>query len=249
MAEIGGRGLLDIIIPDWLKTDIDPMPLPSYPITIEVVYIYGLVEPDTGKLRYIGKSIRPYERLQNHINDQSKCHRTNWIRGLINRGLKPELVLLESIQGAWPWQESEKWWIREAKRRGWNLVNGTSGGDGLCNPPTDVREKMRRTWIGRKHSELTKQKISKASKGRHHSEEHKQKMRALMTGRKITWDDKLSDAIRKFSNDQVLEIKKRLSAGEKVKNLAVEFKTHRTTISKIKKGTYYDRYRNNKSNS
>lgn len=46
------------------------------------VYIYGLTDPITEEIRYIGKSIRPTERLSNHCNEKSNCHRSNWIQSL-----------------------------------------------------------------------------------------------------------------------------------------------------------------------
>ena len=56
-------------------------------------YIYGLVDPETTEIRYIGKTIRPKERLQNHMNEVSNCHRSNWLQSLKRKGLKAEMVI------------------------------------------------------------------------------------------------------------------------------------------------------------
>lgn len=210
-------------------------------------YIYGLIDPETEEIRYVGKSIRPTQRLQNHMNEVSNCHRSHWLQSLKRRGLKPELMILESVHGEWPWQESERYWIKRLKDAGCRLTNNTSGGDGVSDLPPETREKMRQTWLGRKHRPETLIKLSIASAGRRHSTESKERMRRLMTGRKIEWVDKVAKGLRKFSSEAVSVIRIRLDAGEKVGALAVEYNTHRTTISKIKKGTYFERYR--KSNT
>ena len=203
-----------------------------------ISFIYGLADPETGDIRYIGKSIRPVGRLRDHINDQSLCHRTNWIRSLKSRGLDPELIVLESVQGEWPWQEAERFWIQYAKGHGCNLVNGTSGGDGVSDLPAESRERIRTAWIGRKHKPESLAKMGDASRGRHKSEAMKEAMRQKMKGRKITWIGKISEANRKITSAQAEDIGRRIEGGEKVKDLAAEFRVHRTTISKINMGRY-----------
>jgi DNA invertase Pin-like site-specific DNA recombinase len=64
-----------------------------------------------------------------------------------------------------------------------------------------------------------------------------------MTGRVVSWGDKLSAVLRAFSEHEEVSIRDRLAGGERVTELAREFGVHRTTISKIKKGTYRDKYR------
>lgn len=211
-------------------------------MTPETVYIYFLSEPDTGDIRYIGKTIRPEGRLRNHINDRSKCHRTNWIKSLAHRGLEPVMTIVEEIRGDWPWQESERYWIAYAKSHGCRLVNSTDGGDGVCNLSGESKERMARTWIGRKHKAESIVKIGNASRGRHHTQAHKNHMAWIMTNREITWGDKISVTLRKITAEQQREIQERIKAGETVTSLAAEFGVHRTTISKVKAGTYNDKY-------
>lgn len=206
-------------------------------------HIYALVDPETEQVRYIGKSIRPEQRLQNHMNEVSNCHRSHWLQSLKRRGLMPQMLILETVEGAWPWQESERFWIKRGLQLGWPLTNNTSGGDGVSGLPPEARERMRQTWLGRKHKPETLLKLSATSKGRRKTPEQKEHMRQLMAGRVITWADKLSAAVRKLSDEQVSEIQQKLAAGARVVDLAAEYKVDRTTISKIKKGTYYDRYR------
>lgn len=204
------------------------------------VYIYALTDPITEEIRYIGKSIRPIERLSNHCNEKSNCHRSHWIQSLKAKGLKPGMVILERIVGDYPWQLSEKYWISYGKRNGWNLVNNTDGGDGVCGLSGESKERMSKTWIGRKHRPESIIKIGLASKGRNHSDETKNKMSKAHKGRNITWGKKLSEANRKFSEQDINQIEKQFKNGVKVKDIAIKYGAHRTTISKIKKGVYFE---------
>ena len=234
-----------IIIPDWLKTntqDPEHLPIDTYPPCDSgvVVYIYALADPRTGRVRYIGKSINPSQRLSNHMNDKSNCHRSHWIQELKLLGLRPELILLESFNGPWPWQYVEQWWIKTLRAKGYDLVNNTSGGDGVVGLPPETRAKMRATWLGRKHSESTKKKISEYRKAWRASDTTRAAMSAAHKGREILWIDKIAAKLRKFTAQQVREIEDRLAFGETGIRLAREFGCSRLTITKIKMGRYWD---------
>jgi hypothetical protein len=206
---------------------------------VKPVYIYALGDPDTCAIRYIGKSIRPEQRLQNHMNDVSNCHRSHWLQELKAQGKLPLMVIIECIYGDMPWQPEEKFWIAHGRSMGWPLTNNTDGGDGVHGLPESTRMKMANTWVGRKHSDETRMKLSVLGSMRRHTEITKKRMSAAHAGRKITWTDKVAESLRKFSDDQVSAIRNRLLAGEGTLALAEEFGVHRTTISKIKMGKYY----------
>lgn len=205
----------------------------------ECTYIYALLDPETQEIRYIGKSIRPVERLTNHMNSRERCHRTNWLASLKKKGLRPELVILERIHGEWPWQFSERFWIAYGRKMGWPLTNGTDGGDGVVGISGESLHRMREAWKGRKHKPESLTLIGAASRRRKHSSETKARMSLAHRGRNITWGDTISAALRKLSESDVASIQNRLAAGELGIALAREYGVHRTTISKIKKGTYY----------
>ncbi len=95
--------------------------------------IYGLVDPTTGLIKYVGKCITPLNRrLQNHEyrarsgRDQSR--KGVWIRSLHRRGLRPTILLLEET--AERWQDAERRWISELRRAGLALFNVHQGGNG-----------------------------------------------------------------------------------------------------------------------
>lgn len=212
---------------------------------LKPVFIYLLSDPDTLEPRYVGKSIRPAQRLQNHMNERSNCHRSHWLQSLKRQGKMPILSIIEEIRGEWPWQESERFWISRLRSQGANLVNNTAGGDGVCGLPPETRAKMRLTWLGRKHKPESLLKLSAVRKGKRHSPETREKRSISLKAVPHTeeWNTKVSAAIRKLTAEQVETIKTRLAAGELNVHLSREYGVHRTTLSKITMGRYFDRYR------
>lgn len=172
------------------------------------------------------------------MNERSKCHRSHWLQDLKSRGLVPEIVIFEEIEGEWPWQESERYYIAYARANGWPLVNGTNGGDGVSDLSPESRERIVKTWKGRKHKPETIEKLCIARRLRTTSYATRAKMSATQTGRIITWGPKLSAATRKLTDDQVAEIRIMREHGTKVHVIAAQYGVHRTTISKIKTGQY-----------
>jgi NUMOD3 motif len=212
----------------------------AVPSCLRAVFIYALIDPETNEIRYIGKTTQePSRRLLAHLRETCRCHRTHWINSLKSKGLRPGIIVLEMLHGAWPWQEAERFWIAHGRASGWPLTNNTSGGDGVPNLPPEARERMRLAWLGRKRPPETLAKMRAVQLGRKASLETRAKMSRAHTGRKIAWVGKIAVALRRITPDQAIAIRQRLAAGETVTALAAEFGVHRTTLSKIKAGTYF----------
>jgi len=132
-----------VALPPWLKSGpAEPLAVDSYRWNGKRAFIYGLVDPRTNEIRYIGKTQQsPSTRLRAHMLDRSNCHRVHWLRELAALGLEPDIVLLEAIEGAWPWQESERYWIAKYRNEGARLLNLTDGGEGLAGLPMSQSHK------------------------------------------------------------------------------------------------------------
>jgi hypothetical protein len=124
-------------------------------------FIYGLSDPRTGEIRYVGKADDPKRRLDNHlscalrIKSPSHTYSANWIRLLSRESLKPTMVILEWVPAV-EWEHWEQWWIDFFSGCGCRLVNTCEGGLG----GNGVQHK------GKKRSPETCQRISAARKGR-----------------------------------------------------------------------------------
>lgn len=110
-------------------------------------YIYILTDPISNDVRYVGKSINPDVRVRKHISEaktgKTNNHRINWIKSLLNQNLRPNMEIIDETND--DWVLLEEYWISQFITWGFNLVNGTEGGE---NPPS---------WKGKTHSDEYKE--------------------------------------------------------------------------------------------
>jgi hypothetical protein len=141
--------------------------------------IYGLVDPHTNQIRYIGKAVDLYMRIKNHYKPSrliDKTHKNNWINKLLSEGEYSKIHIIEKCNNQQELNDAEKKWIKYYRDLGCDLTNGTDGGDGGKMSPESI-EKMRLKKIGKKLSETTKQKMSESKKGHIVSNETREKLR------------------------------------------------------------------------
>lgn len=149
--------------------------------------IYMLSDPNTGRVRYVGKTIKGWrQRLSLHLVQAQRLrhHCANWIRSL---GVRPTLTTLEEIVGSLEdGAKAERMWIAHLRSEGCNLTNLTDGGEGMCGyrPTAEVRARIGASQTGKRLSDETKAKISLANRGRRHSLETRQRMSASRIGLK-----------------------------------------------------------------
>lgn len=148
---------------------------------MRTAFIYGLRCPLTGQIRYIGKCDDPKARLRGHLKDPKKNHRTNWIASLKSQGLKPALEVIAEVADD-NWQFWERSYIRAYHQLGFDLVNGSDGGEG-GRLTFETRAKISAARLGKKMSTETKQKLRFAHAGRKHSEEMRAKCRVAKGGK------------------------------------------------------------------
>jgi len=163
--------------------------------------IYGLTDPETGEIRYVGQSIEPEKRYRSHITVRraDDTYRARWIRSLSS---PPGLIILES-NVADP-DGAEKRWIKKLKSEGLRLTNTTTGGQGvsdvarhlnrLCNTgrrlTPEHAAKIAKSLRGRirePFSEEWRRKLSVAGTRRRHTEEERRKISRANKGRHRRW--------------------------------------------------------------
>jgi len=130
----------------------------------DVVTIYGLFDPFSGRCRYVGKTKHSLDaRFRGHLSDAARrgngVRRFRWINELALIGAKPLIFPLESVESS-RWQDCEKKWIRFMRDSGGGLLNGTDGGDGIH---------------GHIHSEETKKRQSVSALKRYEDQEERKR--------------------------------------------------------------------------
>ena len=96
-------------------------------------YVYGLIDPRTMLIRYVGKGSRPDRPAQHRrcLKDGSrdKTHKATWIRELGRAGHDYFVCRLQECSSSDEALALEIWWIAFGRCLGWPLTNGTDGGD------------------------------------------------------------------------------------------------------------------------
>lgn len=146
--------------------------------------IYVLCDPDTGEIRYVGKTTHTLsQRLRGHLTKAAsgdKAYRNCWIRSLSKRPTIVGVDIVDDVDGA----SAEVAAIARYRAAGCRLVNLTDGGEGtpgVVRSP-EYREKQRVSQSGKKLSAKTKEKICISSTGRSHSHDAREKIRAARIG-------------------------------------------------------------------
>jgi hypothetical protein len=161
------------------------------PLSDDTRYIYGLVDPRTNFIRYIGKAKDTKRRYAGHLIpsqlDQHSHHRANWLKELLRLGLKPIMEILETVPTS-EWEKAEREWIAMFRNiPGYpDLTNTTNGGEGLdgFTPSKEMRERMAESHRGKPMPPGHGEKVRAAHKGRVHTPQARANM---SKGRKIWW--------------------------------------------------------------
>lgn len=137
-----------------------------------IAYLYGLTDPITNKIRYIGYTTKKLiKRKQQHINGckikDLNCHRCKWINKLAKDNLKPEIKLLFTV----PFEKVKDLEIELIKhyKQFSKLTNNTNGGDGTIGlkPSEETRNKMRLRMLGKPNIYVRKKiKLTEISTGK-----------------------------------------------------------------------------------
>lgn len=150
-------------------------------VACKVAYIYGLVDPDTQQVRYIGKSTNPKRRLYAHLSPtelSGDCYRTRWLRRLVNEGKRPSLLCVATVP-ADAWEDAERYWIEHYRKLGAPLTNTNPGGEGLpkgFQHDDDTKARMSHSRTGHGTTEATRKKIADSLRGRSRPDAARQKM-------------------------------------------------------------------------
>ncbi len=159
--------------------------------------IYGLTDPRTSEVRYVGLSSKGMSRPRCHsfpfnLAKDGKTHKANWIRGLMDAGLVYGILVLEEAASSDDLPAAERRWIAHGRAQGWPLTNLTDGGEGQLGlvHTAEAKAKISASLMGRpcptkgKHpSAETRAKMSASHKGHPVSAETRAKRSATQKGK------------------------------------------------------------------
>lgn len=120
--------------------------------------VYGLVDPQTKEIRYVGQTTKTLEeRLNQHLkpfNLQENCPKNIWLKKLLKKGLKPEIVMLEKGK-AFDLSRLEMKWIEHYRNQDCGLTNRY--------PSHDIRAKWLNVFRDVEVIQITQDRKLKAS--------------------------------------------------------------------------------------
>lgn len=92
------------------------------------IYIYSLSDPDTGEIRYIGKTKHPHSRLRCHLltSRKQKTGKEKWINNLLQSNQEPVFDIVE-VCNPGNWEERERYWIQFYRSQLTNIADGGHG--------------------------------------------------------------------------------------------------------------------------
>lgn len=139
--------------------------------------VYCHTNKTNGK-SYVGWTSKTIEeRWHGHVVSARRGSKYYFHRAILKYGIDDwDHKILEVVDTSEEAKISEIKWIRSLKSRiDESGYNGTSGGDGTCNPPADVRDRLSKALTGIKRSKETREKMSASALAR--SKEHNEKVR------------------------------------------------------------------------
>ncbi len=105
------------------------------------MFIYGLCEPETSDVRYIGKTIDVKSRVSSHLRERGRTRKHRWIQSLHARAMTPRVIVLEVVSDDRA-DDAENWWILFLRRQGYSIINHTDGGDGTPHLDQEARSRL-----------------------------------------------------------------------------------------------------------
>lgn len=153
--------------------------------------IYGLLDPYTNELRYVGQTISCLkQRLRAHISEKKNYRKTSWIKSLKSISKRPIIFLIDECSTLEECNTLEIFWIGYFKSIGCKLTNMYEGGrsykktqeqkdnislgmkrvwaNGKTIHPNviDLLKKLGKERIGKKRDANIVEKIAKSNKGK-----------------------------------------------------------------------------------
>ena len=179
------------------------------------IVIYGIVDPETNQLRYVGQTCNFLKRKSAHcsmaIRNINNTHIYNWLRSLYNKNITPEFIIIEECKKE-DLDSLEIFYMDYFKMIGCNLTNSSVGGV------------SRR---GFKQTEEMRQKLSLRMKGNNWNKNKilpikvRNKMSLSHTGKKHKKESKIKMSISKIKHKSVIQISKN---GDIIKTFSSAYK-------------------------
>ncbi len=101
--------------------------MPKMQTAVRRTAIYGLLDPETKEIRYVGRTEGSLRRCRERIlaaaADGGATRLHCWCRRVTHKGLEPDIILLQVLPGGSDLTEAEAYWIHYWRGLGARLYN------------------------------------------------------------------------------------------------------------------------------
>lgn len=209
-------------------------------MSVKLAYVYGLSSSeDPEKIRYIGVSVSPEERLKDHKKESKTGHtkKCRWIKSQLNKNNNIVLTILftDNIENIY---NREIEFISMYKSLGFNLLNHNNGGIGGIIPDKETRDKISK---GNKGKIKTEKQLESIKRVRENFYNDPIKLAAAKEKWKIS-GKRPQYKTRKLTENQVIEIFKLNNEGKSLKEIGEILNLSKTTLNNLlyNKKRYYE---------
>jgi hypothetical protein len=206
--------------------------------------IYGLADPRTGEIRYVGKSCSGLIRPRAHrkpcmLRRDTNRHKVNWIEQLQAAGISYSITVLEEAGAALDLDALEQKWIAFGRSSGWPLTNLSDGGGGTTGmklpPKSDAFKAMMRARMTGRPSPLRGRKIP---------QEKRERIRAALMGHGVSEETRAKISASLRANPSVAEAQRgKHPSAETIERLRISHAGHRHSTGTIAKMCLVQRMR------
>jgi hypothetical protein len=205
--------------------------------------IYALVDPRTAFPRYVGKSTEPAKRWRQHLapwNLERRSKKNSWLKSLLTEGLEPELDVLDRVPEEQTNHAEREWISLYREFFGFDLTNGTDGGDGGAITDPDALARIRAAHVGRVHSEEEKRRRSESQKKRFEESAQREKWRqaALRSGNKPPVHRGEANPMTALTDADVLRLREAVAEGWPMRRVAEAFEITTTSVWQLATGQF-----------
>jgi hypothetical protein len=173
-----------------------------------MMFVYALKCPDTGDVRYIGKTCDIERRVKWHMNQKTKDHKGFWVAKLKRDKKRPLVQVLASGLTFDQANDLEVFLIAMLRLMGADLVNTTDGGEGCSgfHHSEETIRHLRKINLGNnhgsgvKHNDDFKKELACRNQLRIWTDEQRRKLSIAHSGKTLSKEHrkKIGESVRRY---------------------------------------------------
>lgn len=170
----------------------------------KTAYIYILRCPNSGDIRYVGKTVNPKSRYAGHLSYVGKTYVSRWIMKLRSNSQKPIMEIIEECDKS-NWESREQHWIAYYRNLACDLTNLNGGGGGQFNASQETRQRIAQSLLGVPKKIEAREKQSQSTLGVKKSDAHRKSISEARKNANPEHNRRIGERLKKPINQYSLD--------------------------------------------